>query len=230
MMLGFKITETCHIYNSVVNSLKTAGFRIVSPNSSKWNVMWTGQTKPEHLKEATKYQKINHFPQSFQIGRKDLMWKNLSRMQKLFSEFNFVPKTYLFPDDFRKFTMDREADGFKHMYIMKPAASSCGRGIKVIGQKQEVKRKPGYVVSQYISNPHLIHGFKYDLRIYAMVTSFDPMKVYLFKEGLVRFATVKYTNSQKATDKRFIHLTNYSVNKKNEDYIKNTGANGGKTD
>ena len=65
MTLGFKISETTHIYNSVVNSLKTGGCRIVGPNSSKWNVMWTGQTKPEHLKEATKYQKINHFPQSF---------------------------------------------------------------------------------------------------------------------------------------------------------------------
>ena len=82
-------------------------------------------------------------------------------------------------------------------------------------------------MSQYVSNPHLIDGFKYDLRIYALVTGFDPLKVYLFKEGLVRFATQKYTNSQKTVDKRYIHLTNYSVNKKNEDYIKNTGANGG---
>ena len=195
MTLGFKISETTHIYNSVVNSLKTGGCRIVGPNSSKWNVMWTGQTKPEHLKEATKYQKINHFPQSFQVGRKDMMWKNLSRMRRVFPEYNFCPKTYLFPDDFRKFTMDREAENYKHMYIMKPSASSCGRGIKVVGCKQEVKRKPGYVVSQYVSNPHLIDGFKYDLRIYALVTSFDPLKVYLFKEGLARFATQKYTNS-----------------------------------
>ena len=42
MVLGFKIHETTHVYNSVVNTLKTAGFRIVGPNSSKWNVMWTG--------------------------------------------------------------------------------------------------------------------------------------------------------------------------------------------
>jgi len=55
MTMGFKITDTTHIYNSVVNSLKTGGVRIVGPNSSKWNVMWTGQVKSEHLKEATKY-------------------------------------------------------------------------------------------------------------------------------------------------------------------------------
>ena len=49
MTLGFKMTETTHIYNSVVNSLKNSGHRIVAPNSSKWNVMWTGVTKPENL-------------------------------------------------------------------------------------------------------------------------------------------------------------------------------------
>ena len=62
MTLGFKIMDSCNVYNSVVNSLKTAGCRIVAPGSHKWNVMWTGWTKPEYLKDASKYQKINHFP------------------------------------------------------------------------------------------------------------------------------------------------------------------------
>lgn len=56
------------------------------------------------------------------------------------------------------------------------------------------------------------------------MTSFDPLKVYLFKEGLARFATKKYTNNPSATEKQYIHLTNYSVNKKNDEYIKNTGT------
>jgi hypothetical protein len=62
MTLGFKVTETTHIYNSVVNSFKVAGVRIVSPNTHKWNVMWTGVTRNDYLKDASKYQKINHFP------------------------------------------------------------------------------------------------------------------------------------------------------------------------
>jgi hypothetical protein len=110
-------------------------------------------------------------------------------MKKGSNEFNFCPKTYVFPEDFRQFTTDREIENYKHMYIMKPSALSCGRGIKVISGRTEVKRKPGYVVSQYVSNPHLINGLKYDLRIYCLVTCYDPLKIYVFKEGLVRFAT-----------------------------------------
>jgi hypothetical protein len=63
---------------------------------------------------------------------------------------------------------------------MKPAASSCGRGIKIIGKKQQVNKRKGYVVSQYISQPHLLRGYKYDLRVYVQVTGIEPLKIYIF--------------------------------------------------
>jgi hypothetical protein len=55
MVAGFKIHESTHIYNSVVNSFKAAGVRIVGPGSSKWNILWTGYLKPEQLKEINKF-------------------------------------------------------------------------------------------------------------------------------------------------------------------------------
>jgi hypothetical protein len=60
--------------------------------------------------------------------------------------------------------------------------------------------------------PHLLNQFKYDLRIYVLVTSFDPLTIYIYQDGLVRFATQPY--STKNRKQRFAHLTNFSVNKK----------------
>lgn len=48
-----------------------------------------------------------------------------------------------------------------------------------------------------------------------LVTSYDPLRVYLFNDGLVRFCTEKYSTSKSALQNPFGHLTNYSVNKKN---------------
>jgi tubulin polyglutamylase TTLL4 len=67
--------------------------------------------------------------------------------------------------------------------------------------------------NRYLSNPHLINELKYDLRIYVLVSSYDPLRIYIFEEGLTRFATEKYSTSMKELSKRYVHLTNYSVNK-----------------
>ena len=74
------------------------------------------------------------------------------------------------------------------------------------------------IVSKYIDNPLLINGYKFDMRIYVCVTSYEPLRVYVFKEGLARFASEKYTMKDAKTN-QFNHLTNYSINKKNHNFV-----------
>lgn len=56
--------------------------------------------------------------------------------------------------------------------------------------------------------------------MYVAVTSFDPLLIYLYEEGLVRLATVKYDKTAENLWNPCIHLCNYSVNKYHSDYIK----------
>ena len=74
----------------------------------------------------------------------------------------------------------------------------------------------GVVVSEYISNPLLINGMKFDLRIYVLVTSVNPLRFYIYEDGLVRFATEKFTLNPEKMGNKFVHLTNYSINKHNK--------------
>ena len=52
------------------------------------------------------------------------------------------------------------------------------------------------VVCRYISNPLLVNQHKFDLRIYVLLTSVDPLRIYVYNEGLARFASSPYENSK----------------------------------
>jgi tubulin polyglutamylase TTLL4 len=64
-----------------------------------------------------------------------------------------------------------------------------------------------------VARPYLINGTKFDLRLYVLLTSVNPLRVYLYDDGLVRFASNKYTNDSSSVSDVFMHLTNYSINK-----------------
>uniref|UniRef100_A0A3B4Z735 Tubulin tyrosine ligase-like family, member 6 n=1 Tax=Stegastes partitus TaxID=144197 RepID=A0A3B4Z735_9TELE len=73
----------------------------------------------------------------------------------------------------------------------------------------------------YISRPLIIDGYKFDLRIYVLVTSCDPLSIFMFKEGLARFCTTKYNEPTHGNvDDVCMHLTNYSINKNSENFVR----------
>jgi len=74
----------------------------------------------------------------------------------------------------------------------------------------------------YIDDPYIIDGLKFDLRLYVLLAGTDPLRIFLFNDGLARFATHRYhkPNSSNLQDV-FMHLTNFSVNKNNTEFIFN---------
>ena len=111
--------------------------------------------------------------------------------------FGFVPRTFVLPLEYDLLEQAIQVEPTK-LWIIKPHASSQGRGIKVTNQLSEVPQKPGhsYVCSKYIDNPLTFNGFKFDLRIYVAITSINPLRLYIYEEGLTRFATTKYKSQQ----------------------------------
>ncbi|XP_035271338.1 tubulin polyglutamylase TTLL5 isoform X1 [Anguilla anguilla] len=216
--LAYKIVRTES--RLVRGMLTNHGFHEVHPNSNDFNLMWTGShLKPYLLRNLQDFQKVNHFPRSYELTRKDRLYKNIQRMQQMhgFKNFHIVPQTFVLPSEFQEFCSYFSKD--RGPWIIKPVASSRGRGIYLVSSPNQIPLDENILVSRYISNPLLIDDFKFDVRLYVLVTSYEPLIIYLYEEGLARFATVKYDRAAKNIKNQFMHLTNYSVNKKSRDYV-----------
>ena len=104
--------------------------------------------------------------------------------------------------------------------IVKPEFAAEGRGIYLIRKIDNMDLNVNMIVQKYIKNPFLIKKLKFDLRVYALVTSINPLRVYINKEGLARFATEEYLKPDDRNIKNlFMHLTNYSINKRSSKFF-----------
>jgi len=220
---GRRLVYKCHWErNCIKNAFTRAGFERLtgSGHSGHWNAVWAKHPTTQAFNELTIWQKVNHFPGSWCIGRKDRLMRCLTRARRRHpQEYDFFPDGFILPGEYHSWY--RKAKGHKSwIWICKPLASSCGKGIKLIhkGNLNTIKPDKKCLMQRYIHEPYLIDGRKFDLRVYVLVTDVDPLKVYIFDEGLARFSTHKYT--LKNLKSRFAHLTNYSINKKSKHYVK----------
>uniref|UniRef100_A0A3B3BH90 Tubulin tyrosine ligase-like family, member 1 n=1 Tax=Oryzias melastigma TaxID=30732 RepID=A0A3B3BH90_ORYME len=223
--------------------------------SEDWNFYWMSiQTIRNVFSVDTGYrlsddQMVNHFPNHYELTRKDLMIKNIKRYRKDLEKessplaekdengkyiyLDFVPVTFMLPADYNLFVEEFRKNP-SSTWIMKPCGKAQGKGIFLINKLSQIKKwsrdsrtstfvaassgKEAYVISLYIDNPLLIGGKKFDLRLYVLVTTYRPLKCYMYKLGFCRFCTVKYTPSTSELDNMFVHLTNVAIQKHGDDY------------
>jgi tubulin polyglutamylase TTLL4 len=114
---------------------------------------------------------VNHFPGTFQIGRKDRLWRNMNRLQARIGKknCNFVPQTYVLPPDLPLLKKIWE-EGGKQKWILKPVsyndllvykladilfslqpASARGIGIRVVNRWKDIPKKRAVIVQRSVS-------------------------------------------------------------------------------
>jgi len=222
----FNITDSHYPVTKLVGK-KVFGWRLSTNPADDWDICWIDKTVPtETLAKMRPYQKINHFPGILSIARKNNLGKNLMKMKKSFPDtFNFFPKTYLLPTDYQEFKNQFIKAKKPKTFIIKPEASAQGRGIFLTKTWEGISPKDRYVAQKYLKNPYLIDGLKFDLRLYVLLAGCDPLRIFLYQDGLGRFATEKYcAPTGENMNDTCMHLTNYAINKENPNFIFNNSS------
>lgn len=85
-------------------------------------------------------------------------------------------------------------------------------GIRVITAASEIPRDNDvYIAQRYILDPLLLKGRKFHIRLYLVITSLQPLRALLHREGLVLMAANSYTVDRNSFSDLSIHLTNAAV-------------------
>ncbi|XP_005107488.1 probable tubulin polyglutamylase ttll-15 [Aplysia californica] len=151
---------------------------------SDWLVMWSHDypfvTYSKDLKNLKPYQKVNHFPGSGFVTNKASLAQ---------SKLDFIPKAFEIPAKKKEFL---EYAG-KHKNTSWVQKSNKHRGIRIKKVEELDFSKDGTFIQEYVSNPLLIDGRKFDIGIYTVLTSISPLRVYFIGgDALFRFCPLEY--------------------------------------
>jgi tubulin polyglutamylase TTLL6/13 len=214
-------------YSVVLNKIEELGWKTIQDEKkeSRCNLFWIDSaTIHERFRNIQPWQMINHFPGMPNIARKNRMGQNLNKIAKVFpKEYGFYPRTWSLPaelSDFRSQFDPATGLGLNNkVFIIKPDAGCQGKGIFLVRSWDQVPQQEGVVAQLYIKKPLLIDGFKFDLRLYVLITSVKPLRMFLFQDGLVRLCTEPYVKPTKQNLSQVcVHLTNYAVNKNSSNF------------
>lgn len=193
-----------------------------------WNFLWSWGRPRLNFDHLLVWQKVNHFCESRQLTRKDMLKRNLQSLtemgkgKKSGEFFEIMPVTFLLPADYNAFVKtfheiesSRAETGCHNTWILKPIGLSRGRGISMVTDANSLTYSQASVLQRYVDRPMCLEGYKFDLRLYVLVTSFSPLEAFIYKEGFARISTHKYTMESKDINNKFVHLTNSSIQKQN---------------
>lgn len=151
----------------------------------QYNLIWTHDYPFTTIKKLEPRQRINHFPGNGFITNK----MTLSTTPRI----PHVLKAFRLP-----FEKDRYLEYVKQnpnkMWVQK---SSSHRGISIETSDTVNLDLSDTLVQEYMSNPLLIDGKKFDIGIYAVITSVEPIRVYIYdSESLLRFCADPYLEKE----------------------------------
>lgn len=206
-------------YPVVKTAILKTKFKQVENDPDAPLIWWDGFISTDEYANFLPYQTINKIPGMDILCYKNNFFQSLQKMKHIYPSFyNFFATTYQLPYQMSEFLLENNRLSGKATWIYKPRAGCSGIGIRLIQNGLDLTRETGTAVIQRYISPYLVDGYKFDFRLYILISKINPFTVYLYEEGLARFCSAPYVPpSSDNLNNLFGHLTNTAVNIKSED-------------
>lgn len=180
----------------VKNVLGRLGFQKGTNETLDWDLLWAHdypyRALYPRLHQLKQHQRVNHFPGcGFITNKVDLAT----------SELKYIPKAFKLPADREKFINYAEQNPDK-LFVQK---HNQHRHINIKSLSEIEFDKNETFLQEYVDKPLLVDGHKFDIGVYVIITSVDPLRVYIYKgDVLFRFCPVKYYPFDAANTNKYI--------------------------
>ena len=215
-------------YETREQLLKKLGFKI-NTNMNIYNLYMTPYSIDDKFKGEMnefiidKYQRLNKFYNFEQYVSKSLLYNNYKKFKNKYpNEYNYMFDTYSYPEE--KDSIEKKFGNYnikynKDIWLVKPQIGSEGRKIFILTNLSDIILHK-FIINKYLYNPHLIKGYKYDIRFLGLISSIQPIKLYLYNESKVRLSSEKYKFFESSINNKFMVLINVRVNILNKNKYK----------
>lgn len=181
----YSVREESRLFNPK-SDLESEGYKRTEIQKMDWDLLWSHEYPfaklSEVLRDLKPNQKVNHWPGISSIANK----LELSTSK----DFAFVPKSFRIPKDFvdlQDYATSNKSKKFVQKHIFH-------RNVSIVEPESIKKDITSIFVQELIQEPYLIDGYKFDLSVFVLLTSVNPLRLYIFDEVVLRFCRSKYVN------------------------------------
>ena len=166
----------------------------VSLNKNALLVWYDTVKEYNYFSSLLPWQIVNRIPNVNLICRKAPFIRLIQRIRRYFPHlYYFVPKSYILPLKTNEFIQLVAKHNCK--YIIKPDNGSLGAGIKILEPKMSFSPSSVLSIAQEYAESYLIDNRKFDLRIYILLESIDPLRIFVYRDGVARFCSKEINSS-----------------------------------
>ncbi|XP_004524318.1 tubulin polyglutamylase TTLL6 [Ceratitis capitata] len=175
--------KDCHLQH-VVGILQEIGYEETAIDDTNWTLLWAHEypfrSLSERMRNLLPSQTVNHFPGiGFITSKVDLSTSALP----------FMPKAFRLPEqrnEFEKYSQGKPNSLFVEKH-------NNHRSISIRPPSAVNLSSTDSFIQEFVDNPFLVDGYKFDIGVYVVLTSINPLMVYMYSgDVLFRYCPEKY--------------------------------------